>query len=127
MAELVFVGEKRSNRAIAMGVTWEDGRLAAKVLHEALTAAGVDPARVRFVNLFRDGEGLYRAVDGALGVVGTGTAARALLFFFYHMGQKSLTRSIYILNSTKINSGGSDDESLLLSDGLLARHAHCCL
>jgi hypothetical protein len=51
---LVFVGERRSQRAISMGVTWGDGRLAARTLFEALQAAGVDPHTQRFVNLFPD-------------------------------------------------------------------------
>lgn len=50
----VFVGEKRSSRAIALGVTWEDGRLAAKTLQDALRAVGLDPADQRFLNLYRD-------------------------------------------------------------------------
>jgi hypothetical protein len=54
----LFVGEKRSPTAIRMGVTWEDGRLCAKNLHEALVGAGIDPSEVTFANLWRD--------DGAL-------------------------------------------------------------
>lgn len=53
-----FIGEKRSTTAIRLGVTWEDGRLAAKTLHEALVSAGIDPTAQRFLNLFADGEGL---------------------------------------------------------------------
>lgn len=51
---LVFVGERRSRRAIRLGVTWDDGRLAARTLHEALAACGIDPRRHIFVNLFLD-------------------------------------------------------------------------
>ena len=43
-ARFVFVGEKRSARAIRLGVRWEDGRLSGKTLFEALRAAGTDPA-----------------------------------------------------------------------------------
>lgn len=50
----VFVGEKRSKRAILMGVTWENGRLAAKTLHDALRAVGLDPVDQRFLNLYQD-------------------------------------------------------------------------
>ena len=57
MKQLVFVGEKRSHRAISMRVTWLDGRLAGKTLFEALRAAGIDPYACLFVNLYRDGEG----------------------------------------------------------------------
>ena len=58
MTSFVFVGEKRSPRAIRMDVTWDDGRLAAKTLREALVACRIDPNLHRFVNLFHDGEGL---------------------------------------------------------------------
>ncbi|CAA9545619.1 MAG: hypothetical protein AVDCRST_MAG88-377 [uncultured Thermomicrobiales bacterium] len=51
---LVFVGERRSRRAVRLGVTWVDGRLVARTLHEALAACGLDPRRQTFVNLFLD-------------------------------------------------------------------------
>ena len=53
----VFVGEKRSNRAIELGVIWQDKKLAAKSLLEALEANGIDPQKQIFLNLFFDGEG----------------------------------------------------------------------
>ncbi len=53
----VFVGEKRSRRAIQLGATWENGRLAAKTLHAALRAAGLDPRHQEFLNLYQEGEG----------------------------------------------------------------------
>jgi hypothetical protein len=54
VSHLVFVGERRSRRARAMGVSWSDGRLAACTLHAALRACGIDPTTVTFVNLFQD-------------------------------------------------------------------------
>lgn len=54
-AAFVFVGEQRSPTAIRRGWTWKDGRLAAKTLHEALRAAGIEPARQVYVNLWSDG------------------------------------------------------------------------
>ena len=53
-AFFAFIGERRSSRAIRMGVTWEDGRLAAKTLHDALNAAGIDPSAQRYLNLYAD-------------------------------------------------------------------------
>ena len=53
----VFVGEKRSRRAIQLAATWENGRLAGKTLHEALGAVGLDPRHQEFLNLYQDGEG----------------------------------------------------------------------
>ena len=50
----VFVGERRSRRAIDLGAHWTDGRLCARTLHEALHCAGIDPASAAFVNLYHD-------------------------------------------------------------------------
>jgi hypothetical protein len=61
----VFVGEKRSDRAVSMGVTWADGRLAAKTLFAALREAGIDPDAQHFVNLFEDSPD-YRLDAGAV-------------------------------------------------------------
>lgn len=51
---LLFVGERRSHAAIRLGVRWEDGRLAARTLHAALRASGLDPAAQVYTNLFTD-------------------------------------------------------------------------
>lgn len=50
----LFVGERRSNRAIAMGVTWENGRLAGHTLFFALREIGLDPDEQQFMNVFHD-------------------------------------------------------------------------
>lgn len=52
---LLFVGERRSPTAVRMGVTWEDGRLAAKQLFDAFDAIGFERWRAEFCNLFEDG------------------------------------------------------------------------
>lgn len=54
MTRYLFIGEKPSKTAAAKGWRWEDGRLAAAVLFDALRAAGIDPADCRFLNLFGD-------------------------------------------------------------------------
>ena len=51
----LFVGVARSQKAIAMDVTWIDGRLAAKQLFDALRANGIDPAKQKFVNVTEPG------------------------------------------------------------------------
>jgi hypothetical protein len=51
---MIFVGEKRSKTAIKMGVRWNDGRLAAKQLFDALNACGVNPRLQVFVNWWKD-------------------------------------------------------------------------
>lgn len=50
----LFIGERRSATAQRMGVTWADGRLCAKNLHEALRAIGIDPATCEYGNAFDD-------------------------------------------------------------------------
>lgn len=50
----LFLGERRSRKAVQMGVRWENGNLAARPLFEALRAHGIDPAEQRFENLFRE-------------------------------------------------------------------------
>lgn len=54
--QYIFVGERRSQRAIRLGVRWEDGRLAARTLHAALRAAGIDPGLQMYRNVFGDDE-----------------------------------------------------------------------
>ena len=54
LGPILFVGERRSPRAMAMGVTWTHGRLSAKTLHEALRAIGLDPSEQLYINLYRD-------------------------------------------------------------------------
>jgi hypothetical protein len=67
----VFVGECRSETAKRRGWSWQDGRLAAKPLFEALEALEIDPAAQQFVNLFTDPPGKprvnYRTVLQLLG------------------------------------------------------------
>ena len=50
----IFVGERRSPKAISMSVTWEDGRLCAYTLFSALSAAGVNPDEQVFINAYTD-------------------------------------------------------------------------
>jgi hypothetical protein len=52
----VFVGERRSRRAIQLGVRWEHGHLCARTLHAALRASGLDPAEQGYGNLYSDAE-----------------------------------------------------------------------
>jgi hypothetical protein len=85
----VFVGERRSRRAIRLGVRWEDGRLAGRTLHAALRAAGLDPEVQIYRNVYRDDA--PRAIDPAVLaelqalaaagrlVVGMGRPAQAVL------------------------------------------------
>jgi uracil-DNA glycosylase len=48
----LFVGERPSDRAVRMGVTWNDGALAGATLFDALRSLGLDPSRQRYRNLY---------------------------------------------------------------------------
>jgi len=52
--EYLFVGEKRSELAIKMNVTWQSGRLAAKQLFDALDACGIPRKKCDFLNWWPD-------------------------------------------------------------------------
>lgn len=49
----LFVGERPSHRAVEIGATWQNGRLAAKQLHDALRALNTDPEEHEYCNLYR--------------------------------------------------------------------------
>jgi hypothetical protein len=74
---LLFVGERRSNKAKQMRVHWEDGALAAKPLFEALRLIGIDPATCRFVNWFEGGKREVRTAT--VPVVAMGNKVQAAL------------------------------------------------
>lgn len=65
MGRMLFVGERRSDRAKQIGVRWEDGRLAAKQLFGALRENGVGPENCVFINWFeRSTKSFIKAHNG---------------------------------------------------------------
>lgn len=50
--KFLFVGEERSELAKKMNVRWQDGRLAAKQLFDALNFCGINPQHQMYINLF---------------------------------------------------------------------------
>lgn len=52
--KFLFVGEKRSPKARQMKVTWQDGKLAAKTLRQALLFAGVELSNCTFTNILQE-------------------------------------------------------------------------
>jgi hypothetical protein len=52
----LFVGERPSRRAVRIGATWHNGRLAACTLWRALEAAGLDPQDQDYLNVWMDAE-----------------------------------------------------------------------
>jgi hypothetical protein len=63
----LFVGEKRSERAKQLGLTWKDGGLAAKPLFEGLAFAQINLNQCQFTNLFERGG--IKTVRGFNGVI----------------------------------------------------------
>jgi len=70
MNKFLFVGEERSNRAIEMGVTWKDRRLAAAHLSKAVEALGILWDECTFKNVFEDDIEDIKSFDGI--IVGMG-------------------------------------------------------
>ena len=62
----LFIGERPSNKALEMGVTWKDGRLAAKQLFDALIANNIDPHSQRFDNVFHQDESVSANAIGRI-------------------------------------------------------------
>jgi hypothetical protein len=52
MTQFLFVGERPSHQAVKLGATWENGKLAAKQLHDALRALNIDPKEQLYCNLW---------------------------------------------------------------------------
>lgn len=48
----MFVGERPSHKAVKIGATWQNGKLAAKQLHDALRALNIDPNTHQYCNLW---------------------------------------------------------------------------
>ena len=90
----LFVGERPSDRAVRMGVTWNDGALAGATLFDALRNLGLDPNQQSYRNLYTspvrgaatDGEDEREAVreikqarERGLTVVGMGRIVQRVL------------------------------------------------
>ena len=53
MNAFAFIGERPSMRAVQIGATWENGRLAGKTLRDTLASLGIDPDRQCYLNLYK--------------------------------------------------------------------------
>jgi hypothetical protein len=93
VGRLVFVGERRSRRAIGLGASWLDGRLAGKTLHAALRASGVDPRQVVFLNLFHDQLADRQPCENALLAIRSLSAAGATFVALGRLVQTALRRA----------------------------------
>ena len=70
MKNILFVGEERSPRAIQMGVTWKDRRLAAAHLSKATDALGLDWNSLSFLNVYEDDIEDIKSFDGIIVAMG---------------------------------------------------------
>ena len=70
MKKYLFVGEKRSNLAIKMNVTWVDRRLAAAHLSKAVENIGIDWNECAFINVFEDDIEDIRTFKGVIVAMG---------------------------------------------------------
>jgi enamine deaminase RidA (YjgF/YER057c/UK114 family) len=70
MYRFLFVGEKKSPRAIEMGVTWKDKRLAAAHLSKAIEALGVNWDDLKFLNVFEDNINEIKSFNGPIIAMG---------------------------------------------------------
>ncbi|MFW6009030.1 MAG: hypothetical protein ACOCP8_07195 [archaeon] len=70
MGKYLFVGEKRSPRAIQMNVTWKDKRLAAAHLSKAIEALGINWNDLEFKNVFEDNINDIKSFNGPIIAMG---------------------------------------------------------
>jgi len=82
MMRILFVGERRSPRAIQMGVTWKDRRLAGKQLFDAFDTLGIDPSKFEFTNVFETEDffdHLEIATEENIPIIGMGRKVQRVL------------------------------------------------
>lgn len=70
MKKYLFVGERRSDLAIKMNVTWIDKRLAAAQLVKALEPIGIKWEECDFINVFEDDINKIRDYKGIVIAMG---------------------------------------------------------
>ena len=99
MKKYLFVGEKRSELAIKMNVTWVDRRLAAAHLSKAVEAIGIKWDECAFLNVFEDKIEDIMSFKGV--VIGMGRKVEKELKkhqiqheFIYHPATRGAVRNI---------------------------------
>lgn len=70
MKKYLFVGERRSNTAIRMNVTWKDKRLAASHLSKAVENIGINWDDCEFKNVFEDDINEIQKFEGVIVAMG---------------------------------------------------------
>lgn len=93
--QFTFIGECRSLTAIQKGWTWEDGRLAAAPLFEALRAMGVDPGDQSYFNLYLDPPAPRGTIDEwTLGMLETLIGVRIIVALGQRVSRELVRRGI---------------------------------
>ena len=99
MKKYLFVGERRSELAIKMGVTWVDKRLAAAQLVRAVEPIGIKWSECEFCNVFEDDIKVIKDFKGI--VIGMGRKVEKELKknkipheFIYHPATRGKIRKI---------------------------------
>lgn len=82
-SHVLFVGERRSQTAVARGWRWKDGHLAAKQLFDAFKEVQFEKHRAEFCNVFEDGKHgrghIIRAILSGKPVIAMGKKVQAEL------------------------------------------------
>ena len=99
MKKYLFVGERRSNLAIKMNVTWVDRRLAAAHLSKAVEALGINWDECAFLNVFEDDIQDIRSFDGVVVAMGRKVEKQLKMAeirheFIYHPATRGTVRNI---------------------------------
>jgi hypothetical protein len=99
MKKYLFVGERRSELAKKMNVTWVDKRLAASHLSKAVEAIGINWDDCAFINVFEDNIDDIQNFKGV--IVGMGRKVERELNklgikheFIYHPATRGAVRNI---------------------------------
>jgi len=99
MKKYLFVGEKRSERAIQMNVTWVDKRLAAAHLSKAVENIGIDWNECAFKNVFEDDINDIKSFKGIIVAMGRKVEKELKKHqigheFIYHPATRGAVRNI---------------------------------
>jgi hypothetical protein len=99
MKKYLFVGERRSDTAIRMNVTWKDKRLCAGHLSKAVESLGIDWNDCCFKNVFEDKIEDIMSFNGIIIAMGRKVEKELKKFdvqheFIYHPATRGEVRNI---------------------------------
>lgn len=99
MKKYLFVGERRSELAKKMNVTWVDKRLAASHLSKAVENIGIDWNECAFLNVFEDNINDIKSFNGIIVAMGRKVEKELKKhqishLFIYHPATRGAVRNI---------------------------------